>query len=189
MPTQATTYNSRVTDEALEKKFRDTFKSQGGAELVDDLYASGVIMPVVDFTAAAQGSELRTDLQTAWDFATQERIISNGTSSLTSTPGFYQIDLVASTNDFARASVVNIVNVFINDGASIKSIWRWSTCSGGAGVTAPQAMTDASFVVFVRSGDSLGAQATAASETLNIWYRQIADVSGNLVNPLGFVSS
>ena len=39
MPTNENTYNSRVTSEALEKKYRDVFPSQGGAELVDDLYA------------------------------------------------------------------------------------------------------------------------------------------------------
>ena len=187
MPTQATTYNSRVTDEALEKKFRDTFKSQGGAELVDDLYASGVIMPVVDFTAAAQGSELRSDLQTAWDFSTQEETITNATSTLTSTPGFYKVDLICSTNDFARATATTIASVYINDGASIKRIWRWATV--GHSGTAPFAVAEGSFICFLRSGDSLGGQAVAASETLNIWYRQIADVSGNLVNPLGFTSS
>lgn len=187
MPTQATTYNSRVTDEALEKKFRDTFKSQGGAELVDDLYASGVIMPVVDFTAAAQGSELRSDLQTSWDFSTENAVVNNGNSNLTSTPGFYKVDLIASTNDFARASVTTIARVGIYDGATLKNVWIWSTV-GQAG-TAPEAVAEASFIVYLRSGDTLNAKALAASETLNIWYRQIADVNGNLVNPLGFTSS
>lgn len=188
MPTQATTYNSRVTDEALEKKFRDTFKSQGGAELIGDLYASGVIMPVVDFTAAAQGSELRSDLQTAWDFSTASAIINGAsTTTLTSTPGYYKVSLIASTNDFARASVVIIADIIINDGASDVGVWRWSTV-GQAG-TAPQAIKTEQFVVYVRSGDTLKGRTAAASETMNVWYRQIADVSGNLVNPLGFTSS
>lgn len=188
MPTQATTYNSRVTDEALEKKFRDTFKSQGGAELVDDLYASGVIMPVVDFTAAAQGSELRSDLQTSWDFATSNNIINGAsTVTLTSTPGFYKVDLIASTNGFARASVVIIADIIINDGASDAAVWRWSTV--GSSATSPDAITEGSFIIFLRSGDTLKGRTAASSETMNVWYRQIADVSGNLVNPLGFVSS
>ena len=189
MPTQATTYNSRVTDEALEKKFRDTFKSQGGAELIDDLYASGVIMPVVDFTAAAQGSELRSDLQTAWDFSTTETTLSNVSSffTLTNTPGFYQVDLICSTNDAARAAVTTIAEVNIYDGTTVKRVWQWSTV-GQAG-TVPISLTEGKFIVFLRSGDSLQARAPAASETLNVWYRQIADVSGNLVNPLGFTSS
>ena len=113
MPTQATTYNSRVTDEALEKKFRDTFKSQGGAELVDDLYASGVIMPIVDFTAAAQGSELRSDLQTSWDFSTGNAVISATNNDIVTTPGFWKVDLIASTNDAARASVTTIARMIV----------------------------------------------------------------------------
>ena len=169
MPTQATTYNSRVTDEALEKKFRDTFKSQGGAELVDDLYASGVIMPVVDFTAAAQGSELRTDLQTAWDFSTTETTVTNATLTLTSTPGFYQVDLICTTNDAARATATTIAEIRIFDGASLKRIWQWTTV-GQAG-TVPIALAEGKFVCYLRSGDSLQASAPAASETLNVWYR------------------
>ena len=187
MPTQATTYNSRVTDEALEKKFRDTFKSQGGAELVDDLYASGVIMPIVDFTAAAQGSELRSDLQTSWDFSTGNAVISATNNDIVTTPGFWKVDLIASTNDAARASVTTIARIRINDGTTLKNVWAWSTV-GQAG-TIPITITEASFVVFLRSGDRLNALALSASETLNVWYRQIADVNGNLTNPLGFTSS
>jgi|TARA_B100001093_G_scaffold60891_1_gene51306 hypothetical protein len=188
MPTQATTYNSRVTDEALEKKFRDTFKSQGGAELIDDLYASGVIMPVVDFTAAAQGSELRSDLQTAWDFATTMSTLTGVSNfSLISTPGFYQVDLICTTNDAARASPTTIAELILYDGSTLKRIWRWTTV-GQAG-TVPIALAEGKFVVYLRSGDTLQATVPATSETLNVWYRQIADVSGNLVNPLGFTSS
>ena len=183
------TYNSRVTTEALEKKFRDTFPSQAGAELVDDLYASGVIVPTVDFTAAAQGSALETSLQRAWDFSTSLlTVTSNGTpQTMTTTPGFYKIDLIASTNDFARASVVTIAQVDLFDGATTTPIWRWSTV--GQSGTAPEAITSATFYVFVRSGDTLRVRKIAGSETVDIWYRQIADVSGNLINPLGFTFS
>lgn len=182
------TYNARVTTEALEKKFRDTFPSQAGAELVDDLYASGVIVPTVDFTAAAQGSELEPSLQRAWDFATASNIINGAsTTTLTSTPGFYKVDLIASTNDFARASVVIIADIIIDDGVTDVAVWRWSTV-GQAG-TAPQAIQEGQFIVYLRSGDTLKGRTAAASETMNVWYRQIADVSGNLVNPLGFTSS
>jgi len=188
MPTNANAYNSRVTTEALEKKFRDTFPSQGGAELVDDLYAQGVIVPVVDFTAAAQGSVLETGLQRAWDFSTQETTLSNVSNfTLTSTPGFYQVDLICTTNDAARAAVTTIGEICIFDGATLQRVWQWS--SVGQSGTVPIALAEGKFIVFLRSGDSLVGTATAASETLNVWYRQIADVSGNLVNPLGFTSS
>ena len=182
MPTNQNAYNSRVTDEALEKKFRDTFKSQGGAELVDDLYASGVIQPVVDFTAAAQGSELRSDLQSAWDFATGFNSIFDTGTTIINTSGFWKIGLTASVLDMDGSSQV----IEMTDGSSFKTIWK----NQGAAVsgTQPGTFSD-TFTVFVRSGDRIIATSTGTTKRLNVWYRQIADVSGNLTNPLGFTSS
>lgn len=183
MPTQQTTYNSRVTDEALEKKFRDTFKSQGGAELVDDLYASGVIVPVVDFTSAAEGSALRSDLQSAWDFSTG--LANNVTSStdLVTTPGFWKIDLTLS---FLESTTTDSYRIFLDTGLSTKEVWRLNAQAVGVG--GGNVVTDGHFIVFLRSGDTLKAIGNANGRFC-IWYRQIADVSGNLTNPLGFTSS
>jgi hypothetical protein len=181
-------YNARVTTEALEKKFRDTFPSQAGAELVDDLYASGVIVPTVDFTAAAQGSELRADLQKAWDASTQLKSVYGFTTVLTSTPGFYKVDLICSTNDYARATQQTIASIVINDGVNNIPVWRWDSV-GATATSDNTALAEGQFVVFLRSGDELRASAFSTGETLNVWYRQIADVNGNLVNPLGFVFS
>ena len=116
------TYNARVTTEALEKKFRDTFPSQAGAELVDDLYASGVIVPVVDFTAAAEGSALRSDLQTAMDFATGMATRNTaGASTLTTSPGFWRLFGTASLDHYAGAA--ERVDVRISDGVSTKFVF------------------------------------------------------------------
>ena len=185
MTTQANVYNSRVTDEALEKKFRDTFKSQGGAELVDDLYASGVIMPIVDFTAAAQGSELRPDLQVAWDFATGFSSTSGGTTFVISTPGFWKIDV--NVNGYFPSTVSQSVSLAIFDGSVSKPIYEIESLAAANELSA---VTDDKFVIFLRSGDSLVAtHSTVNFFKMNVAYRQIADVSGNLVNPLGFTSS
>lgn len=187
MPTQQTTYNSRVTDEALEKKFRDTFKSQGGAELVDDLYASGVIVPIVDFTAAAQGSELRSDLQTASDFATTLVNVENTTSSIISTPGFWKVDVLVVTTLPVGSSARTQATVFIDDSSSTKSIFevRQPLNAATSDVLNP---IPSELVVFMRTGDVLKVLA-ASSCNVSVAYRQIADVNGNLVNPLGFTSS
>ena len=187
MPTQQTTYNSRVTDEALEKKFRDTFKSQGGAELVDDLYAQGVIVPIVDFTAAAQGSELRSDLQTAWDFATGHNRVAATTTAIINTPGFWKIDLVCTINDLAGSNVNTMASVDITDGATNKTIWALSRGVGSTEAVA--GVSDDTFVTFLRAGDQIEVFSNNTECVVDIWYRQIADVSGNLVNPLGFTSS
>jgi len=184
MPTNQNAYNSRVTDESLEKKFRDTFKSQGGAELVDDLYASGVIVPVVDFTSAAEGSALRSDLQTAWDFstghATQQGI---GTTTAITTPGFWKCLAFCEVN-FVNSGIREAL-VSISDGVTSKDVFLVSdTTSNFSEVLFAQS----EFTVFLRSGDSL-ILTCDASMRMTVSYRQIADVSGNLTNPLGFTSS
>ena len=186
MPTNTNAYNSRVTDEALEKRFRDTFRSQGGAELVDDLYAQGVIVPVVDFTAAAEGVSLRSDLQVAWDFATTAYTVVNTTTAIASNAGFWKCDLTAGVSDLDDVTTTTM-RIYIDSGLTTKNIWAWGPGSGGS-AGAGMAF-DGSFVVFLRSGDTLRAQSTGIPFNLHVWTRQIADISGNLVDPSGFTSS
>lgn len=183
MPTDARTYNSRITTEALEKKFRDTFPSQSGAELVDDLYASGVIIPTVDFSAAALGVTLEPALQRAWDFSTGHTTVSNTTSTLVTTPGFWKVDL----NILTESVNPDNATIFIDSGVTTKIIWEVNTSGGGG--TGRFGIGSNEFIVFLRSGDSLKATSSALEVDLDIWYRQVADVSGTLVNPFGFTSS
>lgn len=186
MPTQQTTYNSRVTDEALEKRFRDTFKSQGGSELIDDLYASGVIVPVVDFTSAASGSTLSQNLQTAWDFSTGfNSVVTTSFTTLINTPGFWQVDFTLSA--LVLGSTLQTARIRINDGTTQKNIWSTANYISAGGVI--NQTLEEKFVVFLRSGDSLEASVQNTNQSMEVWYRQIADVSGNLVNPFGFTSS
>lgn len=186
MPTNENTYNSRVTSEALEAKFRQVFPSQGGAELVDDLYASGVIQPVIDFSSVAEGSVLAQNLQTAWDFATgHDQNISTGavnTNNLISTPGFWLFDLNATIFSSGGATVTAVID--INDGLGSKVIWEANSLSS----TANQVTTwqNEQSVVFLRSGDTLRST-VGGNAAIDVVWRQIADVNGNLVNPLGFV--
>ncbi len=189
MPTNQNAYNSRVTDEALEKKFRDVFKSQGGAELVNDLYASGVIVPIVDFSAAAGGSVLSPELQQAWDFSTGDfNSQAATTTTIINNTGFWKIDLTVTGLATVSAASPRHCELQINDGATIKRIWGIHNTD--LSVNGTGSVAEGSFVVFLRAGDSLEYTANVANSWhLSLWYRQIADVSGNLVNPLGFTSS
>ena len=182
MPTNTNAYNSRVTDEALEKRFRDTFRSQGGAELVDDLYAQGVIVPVVDFTAAATGQQLAQNLQTAWDFSTGHSTVSGASTTIINNAGFWQIGLTVGSADPSVEA-----RLYITDSLTTKTIWRYDHPNIGGGQN--NFVLQPSFVAFVRSGDSIIAQTTGANTIMEVWYRQIADLSGNLTNPSGFTSS
>lgn len=183
MPTQSTTYNSRITDENLERRFRETFKSQAGAELIDDLYASGVVVPVVDFTAAAEGSGLPTNLQRAWDFSTgAARQSGSGTTTAISNSGFWNINIFSTVN-LSSASVVG-ASITIFDGSSSKTVWAIEE-----NIATPNEVFvnhSDNIVVFLRSGDSMRIGCTSGAEC-GVSYRQIADLYGNLTNPLGFV--
>jgi hypothetical protein len=185
MPTNANTFNSRVTSEALEKKFRDVFPAQGGAELVQDLFASGVIQPVIDFSSVAEGSSLGQNLQTAWDFSTGANSVSNTTTTIINNTGFWKVSVVLSSNLGPAPNRTSLLR--INDGSSTKNIWGVTTVSlSGADA---EAVSNAELVVFLRAGDSLEAVSPSTADILDVTYRQIADVNGNLVNPLGFTSS
>ena len=178
------TYNARVTTEALEKKFRDTFPSQAGAELVDDLYASGVIVPTVDFTAAAQGSELRSDLQSAWDASTISEEIANTTKIITSTPGFYK---VFATVGYTAGTASPAANITLNDGVSNFRVWRFAIVNPGVGIDTTATSWEG--VVWVKSGSDLRANSNQTNVVLTVHARQIASSTGDLINPLGFTFS
>lgn len=185
MPTNANVFNSRVTSEALETKFRQVFPAQGGAELVQDLFASGVIQPVVDFSSVAEGSVLAPDLQTAWDFSTGHTTVNNTTTTLINNTGFWKVSL----NVFVESSTAagKSASVYITDLLTTRPIWEINT--GATSVERFDFEDHEEFVVFLRAGDTLVGTASPSGVILDVVYRQIADVNGNLVNPLGFTFS
>ena len=182
MPTNANTFNSRVTSEALEAKFRQVFPAQGGAELVQDLFASGVIQPVVDFSTVAEGSVLAPNLQTAWDASTTSVIAAggSGTTTVVNNTGFWQVNVSAtinygSNNQYARLN--------IDDGVGPTIVWQ--VYENLLNPSELFTVVQANLVVFLRTGDSLTISVGSTTDaTVNV--RQIADLYGNLVNPLGF---
>ena len=164
-----------VTSEALQARVRTLLPSQQG--FGEDLQASNVIMPVIDLTETASGSTLATNLQTALCFANEEFDVSNTTSTIVNDSGFFSvIGTVTSQNDAA------VFDFMINDGASDKVIYGGT--SNGSGFEG-FAFTY-SFVVFLRSQDTLKARTTDTLTELNGSTRQIATINGTLVNPIGF---
>jgi len=189
MPTNANTFNSRVTSEALEAKYRQVFPSQGGAELPQDLFASGVIQPVVDFSTVAEGSVLPSNLQTAWDFSTSNATVATQTyTDVITNTGFWQVDFTCGFRLDTSGTTSNIAAVVIYDGSTRKAVWAAERVTNTSSTTNDVLLGD-KMVVFLRAGDSLQARTQGTNQTMEIWYRQIADINGNLVNPLGFTFS
>lgn len=162
-----------VTSEALEAQIRDLLPSQRG--FGEDLQASNVITPIIDLTAAAQGTTTPELLQTALAFGSQTSFLAtNASVVVANTAGFYRIFGVSSIRAVGNANT----RFEMSDGLSTKVIWRQ--------YSAGQTVLEFDFVVFLDSGDSISAATTTADSYLAGSSRQIADSNGNLVYPSGF---
>ena len=72
-----------INSQELEYKIRQLLPSQGGSGAGVDLSASTQIVPIIDLTESAEGSNVRQDLQTAFTLDNITRYdISNTTQSM-----------------------------------------------------------------------------------------------------------
>jgi hypothetical protein len=174
--------NRPLRSEALEATYRRLFPAQAGNEVTTDLLGSDTIVPVIDMTPSAEGTQLATPLQQALDFTSNSQIFGNTTVTLQSTPGFYLVRV----NCFIDPSIATVLGtIFIDDGVSQTAVYTPGT-TPGTGASLTEYLNPPPFVVFLRPGDTLKGGTTAASMVFSVVSRQIADLYGNLTNPLGF---
>ena len=164
-----------INSTALEDKINQLLPSQGGAQAGVDLSASTMIVPIVDLTESAEGSNLREDLQKSFSLTGITAFsVSNATNTvLVNTTGYYRVFGVARMYTNKTASF----NLF--DGTTSKNIIQFGIPA--AFDFAQTTLFD--FNVFLPAGASLRATTSATTAILSGNTRQIADISGNLVNP------
>ena len=110
-----------VTSEALQAQIRTLLPSQQG--FGEDLQASNVIIPIIDLTAAAEGSSIPQYLQTASDSSVTTVVTASATAAtIINGTGFWQIIIGASVN--SRGSTAPTATIQINDGSSTNIIWQ-----------------------------------------------------------------
>ena len=166
-----------VNSETLQTQIRDLLPSQNG--FGSELQASNVITPIIDLTAAAEGSGLGTDLQTAIAFGSVTSFSAvGGSATIESNPGFYRIFGAYSAGSNA-ATVTGDINM--TDGLSTKTIMGFRR-EGNSGQTT--GIFD--FVVFLAAGESISATTSDTATSIEGCSRQIATGDGTLVNPSGF---
>jgi len=171
---------SSVTSEALQLKLRQLLPSQQG--FGTDLSAQDTIVPIIDLTAAAEGSDVPENLQTAIAFGSQSAFnITNTTTVISNTTGFYRIFGTASL--YMDGSLQGGCNFSMTDGTTTKTIW--SAVSGSTG-TASFNNVPFDFVVFIGTGESISGTSINGAQFLTGSSRQIADINGTLVQPVGF---
>ena len=166
-----------IKSENLESKIRQLLPSQGGLGAGFDLSGSTQIVPIIDLTESAEGSALRQDLQTSISFDTSTVFgFSNATATLINNTGFFR---VFGSCYFSNASASE-GRLLLNNGSSTKNIFIF-TSNGLGEDTFVHVPFD--FIVKLEAGHSLQGVSSISSLLVNGVTRQIADLSGNLVNP------
>ena len=166
-----------VNSEALQTQIRDLLPSQNG--FGSELQASNVITPIIDLTAAAEGSGLATDLARSIAFGSQTAFETvNTTTNLASSPGFYRVVGVVNVNDVSASFGGGFT---MTDGLSVKQVWA---SLGPGTVTLGVATFDLTF--WLDTGVTLTAFSDGAGCVITGSIRQVADSTGTTVNPAGF---
>lgn len=168
-----------VNSEALQEQIRDLLPSQNG--FGSELQASNVITPIIDLTAAAEGSGLPAYLQQALSFGSQTAFDNeNGSTVVANIPGFYRIVGAATINAAGGAS--REAHISMTDGSTTKIVWMLKTVA----IATSQAWSEnIDLTFFLSAGDSISVVSDSQC-TISGSVRQIATGDGTLVQPNGF---
>ena len=81
-----------IKSTAIEDKINQLLPSQGGFQAGVDFSASTMVIPVVDLTESAEGSNLRQDLQSAFSHKTATTFnVSATTTTVINTTGYWKL--------------------------------------------------------------------------------------------------
>ena len=166
-----------INSQELEDKIRLLLPSQGGAGAGFDLSASTQIIPIIDLTESAEGSNVRQDLQTAFSHNSITSFsVNNTTTTIVNNTGYFRIYGSYNANNDASTQTGTIQ---ANDGATTKKILEFVSFNKANENSIVQPFD---FIAFLSAGDSI--EVVASSDTfMNGCTRQIADIDGVLVNP------
>ena len=165
-----------INSSAIETKINQLLPSQGGFGAGVDFSASTMVIPIVDLTESAEGSSIRQDLQRSFSHvASTFTTTTNTTNTIITTTGYFTIDY-----SFSGLAFPSIASIAITDGTTSKKLTEIQAYLSGSSYYASP--SSGKLDVFLEAGDSITVT-TNASTSLYTTHRQIADISGNLVNP------
>ena len=169
-----------INSSDIENKINQLLPSQGGAQPGVDFSASTMIMPIIDLTEAAEGSVLRADLQTASSFASTNVKAQNSDVLIVNTTGYYK--LIFAYGFDAGGGSNNFVRIYIDDGVTEKDVFRHDASAVGGNTNV---VGNGDLIAFLSAGKSLRCEGNgSATAIINVSSHQIADISGNLTNPI-----
>lgn len=169
-----------IKSQEIEDKVNQLLPSQGGFGAGVDFSASTMVVPIIDLTETAEGGATRVDLQSSFSLTSATSFSVTGASStIINTTGYFRI-FGRSGYQWNSGNGTNFIN--ITDGTTTKSLYLIDPISYSG--SSDNLMIDPfDFLVLLQAGDSIIAGTTNTQSRITGVTRQIADLSGNLVNP------
>lgn len=169
-----------INSQELENKVRTLLPSQGGAGAGFDLSASTQIIPIIDLTESAEGSNLRQDLQTSLSHDSITSFsVNNTTTNVITNTGYFRI--FGNYSMFTPASGTITGNIQITDGSTVKII-KNIIISGTSG-DGRNFYNNFDFIIKMDAGDTCQISSSSSIMTISGCTRQIASIDGTLTNP------
>ena len=171
--------NYEIVNAGLEAQVAALLPSVAGYG--GNLRATNTIVPIVDLTAAAEGSNVPESLQQALAFGSQTAFsVSNANSDLASNVGFWS---VTGTASFISVSTAEHARINLIDSTpTTKIVWSLGTPSGKGN---SQQFVSFDYIFFLAAGEKINVECSLRG-VINGSYRQVADSIGTLVTPSGF---
>jgi len=167
-----------INSQELEDKVRNLLPSQGGAGAGFDLSASTQIIPIIDLTESAEGSDVRADLQTALSLNSITAFaVTNTTTTIVNNTGYFRVFGNFMTKAISSVDASGRFN--LTDGVTSKIVTNYIIEDNTSG---NNVVISYDFIVFLSAGDSLTCT-TANGARMSGSTRQIATIDGVLVNP------
>ena len=169
-----------IQSEAIRDKLNALLPAQNLGAIGVELTGSTQIIPIVDLTEVAEGSNIRQDLQTALSFKTATAFdVNNATTTVINTTGYWRVTGCA-TGGYPGSTQEEIASIIINDGTSDKTVWAIQLRSDQVYIGFDQ---NVDYTVFLPAGHSLKILSSSTAVRFIGSIRQIADLSGNLIDP------
>ena len=169
-----------IKSQEIEDKINQLLPSQGGFQPGVDFSASTMVIPIVDLTETAEGSSLRQDLQTSFSLTSITAFdITNTTSTIVNTTGYYRVFGSFNFRNDGGGGIV--ADLSLTDGITTKKILELNTLSSLSN-DFEHSLFD--FIVKLNAGDSLTGTTDSSNANISGNTRQIADINGNLINPV-----
>jgi hypothetical protein len=165
-----------INDEKLETKVRELLPSQGGRGAGFDLSASTQIIPIVDLTESAEGSNVRQDLQTAFSFDnTNSFTVTNTSTDIITNTGYYKI--IGCSNIVTSTTANTDLKFELSDGVTDKTIYNYFSQPTSSVLLFKEPFE---FTVFIDAGQKVICTAGVNCFAIGA-FRQIATIDGTLI--------